>query len=545
MTRALLILALAAITPAGLQAQTFRGRLVESESREPIVGAFVLLYPASGDASAEAPALDAALTGADGHFSLSAPRAGLYRLRVDRIGYQGHLTAPFELTSAGAAETTITSVVEPIELPVITARVEAPCEIDASASERFGAVWEEARKALATAIWSEREGVYRITALRYERVFDRSGRVVDSHERVREGLRRDSPYLGQPADELARGGYVRFEGDSVRFYVPDAEALLSDVFLEGHCFRLVPGEREDLPGWIGLEFEPVPGRPVPDIAGVMWIDRATSGLRRLDLGYTGLPDRLARHLPAARMEFTALPTGAWIVRKWSIRAPVVARTGPRELAGYSVMGGEVTSIATPSREPIATWEAETVVRGGAVLTGRITTATGKALPGAVVSAGSARGAADEQGRFRIEGLPAGRTRLTFTSERLAALGWISPPLFVELAVAGATEITFVAPSDEEIAATLCPGSEKGAVVTGVMRVGGSIPGDADITASWSEGARRVIPVEKDGRYVVCGVPAGRVFLLAAAGESARRFDLDVAPGTVVMAFDLSLPGRVR
>jgi hypothetical protein len=552
MARAFFILALLTVLPAGLQAQTLRGRLVESAGGAPIKGAFVLLYPATGDASPEAPAFDAALTAADGRFTLSAPRPGAYRLRVDRIGYQSHLAGPFEVAAAGVVETTIAIPVAPIEIPAITARVESPCEIDASTSERFGGVWEEARKALATALWSEREGIYRITATTYERVMYPQQRIVDSRDRVRDGLRRDSPYLGLSAADLDRLGYVQFERDAVRFYAPDAEALLSDVFLEGHCFRLVPGERENLPGWIGLAFEPIRGRRIADVEGVIWIDRATSELRRLDLGYTGIPDRLARHLPEGRIEFESLPTGAWIIRRWWIRAPLVAPTEPYDLVGHTVTGGEVTRIATPSDETIATWGAEAIVRPGGVLSGIVTTPTGRALPDAVVSAGTVRQAVDEEGRFRIEGLTAGRYRLRFTTPRLSALGWASSPLVVELLEDGATELTFVAPSDREVAAALCPNprdlvtsrGQRRAVATGVLRVAGSdsLPEDATVIASWGESSIRVAPVGENGRYVLCGLPVGgRVFLRASAGTHVRRFELDIPPGTAATAFDLALP----
>ena len=51
MVRALFIFVLLIVLPAGLHAQTLRGRLVESAGGDPIKGAFVLLYPATGDAS--------------------------------------------------------------------------------------------------------------------------------------------------------------------------------------------------------------------------------------------------------------------------------------------------------------------------------------------------------------------------------------------------------------------------------------------------------------------------------------------------------------
>ena len=49
------------------------------------------------------------------------------------------------------------------------------------------------------------------------------------------------------------GGFIQTQDDgSVHYFGPDASILLSNVFLNGHCFRLA--EEEGRPGAIGLAF---------------------------------------------------------------------------------------------------------------------------------------------------------------------------------------------------------------------------------------------------------------------------------------------------
>jgi len=328
-----------------IDGQTLRGRLVEGGSGEPIAGAFVLLYPDEGDASPETPPLAADLTASDGRFALAAPRPGRYRVRVDRIGYRSHLTDPIEVGAGATAVTTIDVPLEPVELPAIVAEVESECEVDPRDSDILAHAWEEARKALATAVWARQHGVFRFTARTYERVESPAGVTLEERTQLTAGLGNESPYVSLPIEDLVAKGYVRENRDTLYFYAPDAEGLLSDAFLDEHCFHLVPGARVEQPGWIGLAFEPVKGRRRSDIEGVIWIDRDASELRRLDFRYTRLPGILTGYDPGGRIEFERVAAGAWIVRRWWIRAPSVEaepRRARGRLIGYVVSGGEVT-----------------------------------------------------------------------------------------------------------------------------------------------------------------------------------------------------------
>src|SRR3990172_5426032 len=84
-----------------------------------------------------------------------------------------------------------------------------------------------------------------------------------------------------PGEELVSRGYVvTGPRDTVDYYAPDAEVLLGDGFVNTHCFNVRDGGNEH-PGLVGLVFEPVPTRTLPDVEGVLWIEKGSLGLRFL------------------------------------------------------------------------------------------------------------------------------------------------------------------------------------------------------------------------------------------------------------------------
>ena len=88
-------------------------------------------------------------------------------------------------------------------------------------------------------------------------------------------------------------------------------------------------------GLIGVAFEPVKQRRDTDIEGVLWVDRESAQLRYLEFRYTPISWR-GRELSGGKVEFHQLPSGAWIVRRWSIRMPT--------RVGYKEYGAEIIRI---------------------------------------------------------------------------------------------------------------------------------------------------------------------------------------------------------
>src|SRR5258705_7676332 len=74
-----------------LASQVVTGAVVDSAMTTPVGEGFVVLLGEGGREVART------LTGADGRFSLRAPRPGRYRLRSERIGYVAFVAPPFDL----------------------------------------------------------------------------------------------------------------------------------------------------------------------------------------------------------------------------------------------------------------------------------------------------------------------------------------------------------------------------------------------------------------------------------------------------------------
>jgi hypothetical protein len=93
----------------------------------------------------------------------------------------------------------------------------------------------------------------------------------------------------------------------------------------------------------------------------MWLDAENSELRRLDFRYENLDLDVDTSRLGGTVEFDRLPSGAWIVRRWAIRVPMV-ESGPerrsstgrplpprRILTGINEGGGQVTAVYLTSR----------------------------------------------------------------------------------------------------------------------------------------------------------------------------------------------------
>ena len=94
--------------PAG--AQTFRGTVVDSDSGEPVVLAYVGLL-AEGQEM-----VVAALANTAGEFEVTAPSAGGYFLYVSRTGYETLMDGVFDLREGGEFSLQVLLKPSPIEL---------------------------------------------------------------------------------------------------------------------------------------------------------------------------------------------------------------------------------------------------------------------------------------------------------------------------------------------------------------------------------------------------------------------------------------------
>ncbi|MBW3660713.1 MAG: carboxypeptidase regulatory-like domain-containing protein [Gemmatimonadetes bacterium] len=306
------------LTSAPAAAQTIHGELVEKESRMVVPGAFVILLD-ERDVQR-----DAALTDAEGRFVLVAPGPGDYVLGLDRIGYFSTRTDPIPLAEGQTIRYRLETIVAPVRLEDIDVSLTSECRIRPEEGQTVAHVWEEARKALNVTAFTQQMGLLRFTVVARERVLDPfTLRVRDESVRRRTGVTHGSPFVALPPSVLSRVGYARFDAEEQVYYAPDAVTLLSDAFLDTHCFRLREDRPPGQPGRIGIEFEPVRDHRLPDIRGTLWIDERSAELERLEYRYTNLPRAHEAGGAGGEIEFDRLPTGEWIIRDWRIRMPVV------------------------------------------------------------------------------------------------------------------------------------------------------------------------------------------------------------------------------
>jgi hypothetical protein len=228
------------------------------------------------------------------------------------------------------------------------------------------------------------------------------------------------------------------------------DVLLSDRFLDSHCFFLRRDRDHD--DQIGLAFEPVRGRRVPDIEGTLWIDEATSELRSLEFEYVHMPANVARGPRGGLANFHRLPNGAFVIREWSIHSPLVRlersgigalATEEQRLFGLYAEGAEVLSIV--DRQGSTVQKAQRGIIAG-IVWDRI---TNEPLQGAnVYLVGTNIGATtDAGGRYRIPNVGPGAYELSFRHERAQRFGFVADPVPLQVERGTTRTVDFVLPKN--------------------------------------------------------------------------------------------------
>jgi hypothetical protein len=327
---------------AEASAQDVRG-VVRTDAGDGVSGVMVLLLD-------DVRAVHAGITDRAGAFALRAPRPGSYRVRVEGIGYATADVGPLDVDASGVADLDVRLEIRPLALTALEVAGTSQCAVRPGDGMPAHALWEEAAKALrSTALLQELELIeYSVATWEREVVLAR-GRVHT--ERHPPQLVRGRPFTTRSPAELTAGGWVEEQAGEVLYHGPDAQVLLSDEFLDTHCIR-VETRGADRRGLIGIAFEPVRGRGVPGIEGVLWLDDVSGELQYLTYDYTGLDS--PRIAPAGgRIEFDRLAGGGWIVQRWWIRmlrtVPERSGNSRRVTQGYLEMGGEVSDVRRPDR----------------------------------------------------------------------------------------------------------------------------------------------------------------------------------------------------
>lgn len=531
-----------------LTAQVIRGRVVDP-SGAPAPGVLIQVL---GDASS---VTAKALTNELGEFSVSLRQPGTYRVHALRIGFRPVTSDPI-LVHAGE---TVTQRVEisgaPLSLAAVRVEGRSSCRAVAEAAETF-AIWEQARAALTATQLTAGERTIAVTTVTYERMLDARGhRVVDEAADVQASLVAQ-PWRSLSVDSVRRAGYVATDRDgSTTYSAPGLDVLLSDAFVEDHCFRLSAGERS---GELGLAFEPTRERRRRDVAeihGTLWLDRTTSALRRLEFGYVNLtPEQEA--VAGGELEFARLRNGAWAVSRWAIRMPALeqgfradrALRAAVRVTGIKVAGGEL-ALATHGADTL--WARPPFAVTGTVLD----SASGAPISGARVRlstpAGPAGGNAvsDARGRFVLSGALPGRYMVSVRTLALDSLHVVHQVPFAVTDARSSIEIRL--PSTAHVIAALCGRrtSDVPGVLVGTVRIRGgvAVPTGVKLVAEWTEEVSRAIgdtgatiggmgdsiahapprrttrwvetQADASGTFRLCGVPLGTPLAVRAEADS--------------------------
>ncbi|MDE2794971.1 MAG: carboxypeptidase-like regulatory domain-containing protein [Gemmatimonadota bacterium] len=454
------LLLLAAGIPIHADAQTVRGRLLDPDGVTGLGSAMVVLEDRNGTE------VERALSRNNGLFQLTAPAPGSYRLRAERIGYATTHTDFFDLAAGETITQNIVAAVQAITLEGIEAGGERKCTVRPAEGLAVTRVWEEARKALSAAAWTQERGYYQYEMMNVNRRLEPESRKVLGEERSYNRGYMQAPYVSRPADSLVNGGFARITPRESLYWAPDAEVLLSDPFLDTHCFNLRT-DAEEAPGLIGLSFEPVPGRRLPDIGGTLWLDLSTSRLERLDFTYRNLnlPRTILTSGIGGTLEFEALPNGTWIVNSWRIRMPkagmgtnLISGGGTAVLQEIIVQGGDVIRVHGNEGTVL---EADDL---GGGIAGVILDTLRAGLPNArvFVEGTGIESFTDPDGKFQLAGLEPGVYSVTFSHPYLEPYAYTPEPFEVEVLADTDTpaQISFTAPTVARIIRGLCRDVER-------------------------------------------------------------------------------------
>jgi len=524
-----------AVSAIPASAQLVTGEVVEEGTGRPLPGAYVVLRDVTGTEIA------GTLTDAAGEFVLGADAAGTFALLARLIGHQDTFSGPFDLVLGQTIRRTLTVPVRAVSLEGIRVDATRQCVDTPRGDAQIATLWEEARKALEITEWGAEQGSLRFDIVEQRRELDAPTlQVLAMEEGIRRSFHDRSPYVSIPAEQLAARGYIQPAPDDPsvwEYFAPDGTVLLSESFLQTHCFRIAPDSDDER---VGLAFEPVRDRDLPEVEGVLWLDRATAELQRLDFRYLNLPFEHG-DWPGigGQVEFERLDGGFWTVRRWHIRMPLAAKRitteggAPEiELQTLSETGARVLRVENAAGEPLSEW-------AEASLTGVVTEAGSDApVEGATIRlvAANRQAVTDRDGYFRLTAPPPGTFKVRVSHPIIDRLGGTAFERDVTVEDDRANRLD--AEIDlEEAAWTFCRAQEvfsydAGVVFGSVRDVSARRPLAGALVRIRDERGSHTAAVGPEGDWATCVVARGSVEVEVVSLD-ARGRRAPIGPGQVV------------
>jgi len=491
--------------PVASAAQTVIGHTLDSATRAPVRGVFVVLMDDTGRR------LSGVLSDETGRFVLRAPSAGSYTLQASLIGYRNTATPAFTVTADQSITVEIPIEVQALQFAAIEIRGSRQCRVDPRTGAETARVWEEVRKALEVTAWArDQRANYRVVNFRREQRRDEKG--DDALEFVT--AVGSQAFRTAPVDSLLERGFVFGDGRVLFYNGPDADLLMSDGFLNSYCFEVA--RERDRPGMIGLAFEPRERNRIPGIEGALWVDERSGELRDIDFRFTTPRRGFVPDGAGGRTEFVRLPTGAWIVQKWMIEMPLFENNSRNRSVrtGSVIEGSEILGVEWPDVR------VRTAALRGTVfdsLSGRVMQGGEVVLLGTYLKA-----EIDEAGNFQLDSIPPGDYYIAIDHPDLDMLPKELQPVRVRVAEFANPPLVLSTPSRASVLERVCEEGELRAavrrtgyprgrlgVVSGVVRDSGSgRPTEGTVSVRWLDQSARGLDkrLDRDGAFTICGVP---------------------------------------
>lgn len=438
-------------------------------------------------------------------------------------------------------------------------------------------LWQEAQNALSSAAVNTVSGTNSFVLNRFQRELDSHGKRVIRSTRWQLPAHASETYASISADSLATRGFVKMVGSDAIYYAPDARTLLSDSFSRTHCLRPVAGVSGS--DSVGLAFEPVGRDHRTEVAGTLWLARSTGKLMYLEFQYvdpearSGSSDQEAPHA-TGRVDYRELPTGAWIISSWVIKAPLMRVTTARKVTtafgsfrteaipsvtGWWEFGGDVADVATSQSDtPPGSFASNSGSLRGTLIDS--VAGTGMANVEARIETVArqkiaARAVTDSSGRFSFDSLLAGDYVIRFVAPRLDTVGTtIQPVPFSVVPGQELTLTTMVPPSDMSRA---CPAQQPDQrILHGEIRdsASGLVVPSAAVRITWItrtsssvagllwQPSESSVRTDSVGRYLLCGLPRARILTatIAAAGHDPVKVVIPVDTGAAVVLRNVKL-----
>jgi hypothetical protein len=517
-------------------AQDVFGTVRDSVTGAPVRGAVVMVLGANRQA------IERRLTSSSGSFSISTA-SGVY-VRVIRIAY-----LPFErrLNQLGASPLVITMVPAGRMIEAVSIRTNPTCPRRSDQRQALS-LWSSATDALLAMVVATADSGHTglMTQIMYDRVMAQRGpRILrQSTRRVVTGnvlpIRAD-----RDPEEFVQNGYVTMRPGGATYYAPDPEILLDSSFAATHCLSMRGSPRGDTTR-IGVAFAPPYNRrSLPDIEGVLWLNRNPLSLHSMEFEYRSVPQVVLNMFAGGRLVFETLSDGVPMISSWQVRSPRLGylRDGRPVVAEIHETGGliadGVLTDGTSWSAPLAT------------LRGRVSNiVTNEPVPNAVVSLDSTdqRMTTDSVGRFFFDQLLPGpyvlrvRDSVAVHPVKVNEEGNIVPDSAAVMQMVTRTATTdlnvqigftpFVEtalPWRQPVLGCGLQTSERRFVVIGVVVRPDSTPvPNVPIRLSWADTTSGVVlettvdaRSDKGGGFIVCGIPSDRTLRSRVVGPDGR------------------------